>query len=85
MIYAGAVSILGLGFLLGLKHALDADHLVAVSTIVSERKGFWLHPSWACCGDWGILLRFWPSGFWSSRFISKFRKKRLWGWSLPPP
>ena len=41
MIYAGAVSILGLGFLLGLKHALDADHLVAVSTIVSERKGFW--------------------------------------------
>lgn len=31
--------ILGLGFVLGLKHALDADHLVAVSTIVSERKG----------------------------------------------
>ncbi len=26
---------------MGLKHALDADHLVAVSTIVSERKGFW--------------------------------------------
>jgi high-affinity nickel permease len=25
---------------LGLKHALDADHLVAVSTIVGERKGF---------------------------------------------
>jgi ABC-type nickel/cobalt efflux system permease component RcnA len=38
---AGALSILGLGFVLGLKHALDADHLVAVSTIVSERKGFW--------------------------------------------
>jgi ABC-type nickel/cobalt efflux system permease component RcnA len=38
---AGALSILGLGFILGLKHALDADHLVAVSTIVSERKGFW--------------------------------------------
>jgi ABC-type nickel/cobalt efflux system permease component RcnA len=35
------ISILGLGFILGLKHALDADHLVAVSTIVSERKGFW--------------------------------------------
>ncbi len=33
------LSILGLGFVLGLKHALDADHLVAVSTIVSERKG----------------------------------------------
>ena len=38
---ASALSILGLGFILGLKHALDADHLVAVSTIVSERKGFW--------------------------------------------
>ncbi|MBI4551518.1 MAG: sulfite exporter TauE/SafE family protein [Candidatus Latescibacteria bacterium] len=32
-------STLGLGFVLGLKHALDADHLVAVTTIVSERKG----------------------------------------------
>ncbi|MBI1807902.1 MAG: sulfite exporter TauE/SafE family protein [Ignavibacteria bacterium] len=41
MFSAGALSILGLGFILGLKHALDADHLVAVSTIVSERKGFW--------------------------------------------
>ena len=37
----GVVSILVLGFVLGLKHALDADHLVAVSTIVSEKKGFW--------------------------------------------
>ena len=37
----GVISILVLGFVLGLKHALDADHLVAVSTIVSEKKGFW--------------------------------------------
>src|SRR6185295_3710329 len=29
---------LALGFVLGLKHALDPDHLVAVSTIVSEHK-----------------------------------------------
>jgi ABC-type nickel/cobalt efflux system permease component RcnA len=35
------ISILGLGFVLGLKHATDADHLIAVSTIVSERKGIW--------------------------------------------
>ncbi len=41
MLDGGAISILGLGFFLGLKHALDADHLVAVSTIVAERKGFW--------------------------------------------
>jgi sulfite exporter TauE/SafE len=33
-----ALSILGLGFALGLKHALEADHVVAVSTIVSERR-----------------------------------------------
>lgn len=41
MFDGSAISILGLGFFLGLKHALDADHLVAVSTIVSERRGFW--------------------------------------------
>lgn len=29
---------MSLGFVLGLKHALDADHLVAVSTIVSEQR-----------------------------------------------
>lgn len=32
-----ALSTLGLGFALGVTHALDADHLVAVATIVSER------------------------------------------------
>lgn len=31
--------VLGLGFLLGLRHALDVDHLAAVSTILSERRG----------------------------------------------
>ncbi|MBI5216953.1 MAG: urease accessory protein UreH [Ignavibacteriae bacterium] len=31
-------SILALGFGLGVKHALDTDHLVAVAAIVSERK-----------------------------------------------
>ncbi len=32
------VTLLALGFVLGLKHALDADHVVAVSTIVSQVK-----------------------------------------------
>ncbi|MFI5365216.1 MAG: urease accessory protein UreH [Candidatus Binatia bacterium] len=32
------VSLLGVGLVFGLKHALDADHLAAVSTIVSERQ-----------------------------------------------
>lgn len=32
------LSILALGFLLGLRHATDADHVVAVSTIVSRER-----------------------------------------------
>lgn len=32
---------LGLGFLLGLKHATEADHLIAVTTIVSEQRSIW--------------------------------------------
>ena len=32
-------SLLGLGFILGLKHTFDPDHIVAVSTIVSQAKG----------------------------------------------
>jgi high-affinity nickel permease len=34
----GVLTILALGFVLGMKHALDADHVVAVSTIVSKNK-----------------------------------------------
>ena len=33
--------VLGLGFVLGLKHATEADHLVAVTTIVSEHRSVW--------------------------------------------
>ena len=32
---------LGLGFVLGLKHALDGDHLAAVSTIATEERSLW--------------------------------------------
>jgi ABC-type nickel/cobalt efflux system permease component RcnA len=32
---------LSLGFVLGLKHATEADHLVAVTTIVSEQRSVW--------------------------------------------
>ncbi len=46
------VSILALGFVLGLKHALDADHLIAVSTIVSERKG--IFNSSIVGASWGV-------------------------------
>ena len=40
----------GLGLLLGIQHALDPDHLIAVSTIVSEHKNFkwasWIGAFW---------------------------------------
>jgi hypothetical protein len=46
------LTILGLGFVLGLRHALDSDHLVAVSTVLAQR------PSWRASGlvgfSWGI-------------------------------
>lgn len=32
---------LGLGFFLGLKHATEADHVVTVSTIVSQQNSVW--------------------------------------------
>jgi high-affinity nickel permease len=35
---ASITGALSLGFVLGLRHALDSDHIVAVSTIVSEHK-----------------------------------------------
>ena len=47
---SGAMAALTLGFLLGLRHATDADHVVAVSTIVSEYRnawrGIWVGGSW---------------------------------------
>jgi sulfite exporter TauE/SafE len=49
---ASSLAILGLGFLLGLKHATEADHLAAVSTIVSERKSLW--SSALIGGFWGL-------------------------------
>ncbi len=45
-------AILGLGFFLGLKHATEADHLAAVTTIVSGRKSIW--NSALVGGLWGL-------------------------------
>jgi nickel/cobalt exporter len=36
----GALAILGLGLVFGLKHATEVDHVIAVSTIVSEHRSF---------------------------------------------
>lgn len=46
------IGVLGLGFFIGLKHATEADHLAAVSTIVSERKSLW--SSAVVGGLWGL-------------------------------
>ena len=46
------LAVLGIGFLLGLQHAIEADHLAAVSTIVSEKKS--LVTASLVGGLWGI-------------------------------
>jgi hypothetical protein len=46
------VSLLALGLVLGLKHALDADHLAAVSTMATERRG--LFASSVIGALWGL-------------------------------
>lgn len=45
-------SVLAIGFVLGLQHATEADHLAAVSTIVSEKKN--LFTASLVGGLWGI-------------------------------
>ena len=34
-------ALLAFGFVLGIRHALDVDHLAAISTILSERRSLW--------------------------------------------
>jgi hypothetical protein len=46
------LSVLLLGFLLGVKHALDADHVVAVSTITAEQRS--LRRSCVIGFCWGV-------------------------------
>jgi len=47
-----ALAILGLGLVIGLRHALDTDHLAAVTAIVCERKN--LLSSVLIGGLWGV-------------------------------
>jgi ABC-type nickel/cobalt efflux system permease component RcnA len=37
----GIFALLGLGFVFGLKHAIEVDHVVAVTTLVSEHRSVW--------------------------------------------
>ena len=49
---AGALALLGLGLVFGLKHATEVDHVVAVSTIVSEHRN--VFRSALVGGLWGV-------------------------------
>lgn len=49
---APTLAVLGIGFVLGLQHAIEADHLAAVSTIVSEKKN--LLTASLVGGLWGV-------------------------------
>jgi len=55
-----ALAALVLGFLLGLKHATDADHVVAVATVVSEYRnawrGIWVGASWGLGHSTPLLI-----------------------------
>lgn len=46
------LTIVSLGFLLGVRHALDADHVAAVSTLIAEqpawRRSGWIGFWWGC-------------------------------------
>ncbi len=57
---ASVGAVFGLGFLLGLKHATDADHVVAVSTIVSEQKSVarasWVGALWGLGHTTSLLV-----------------------------
>jgi hypothetical protein len=47
-----SLSILLIGFVLGMRHATDADHVVAVTTIVSDQPSLWRASSVGAL--WGI-------------------------------
>ncbi|MBL8150805.1 MAG: sulfite exporter TauE/SafE family protein [Blastocatellia bacterium] len=56
----GAGGVLAVGFMYGLKHATEADHVVAVSTIVSQEKNL----KWAA-----FVGAFWGAGHTASLFV----------------
>ena len=52
MTAVSADSLLALGFVLGLRHAVEADHVAAVSTIATERRS--LLSSLLVGASWGF-------------------------------
>ena len=58
--FSGILVVLAFGFLLGLKHATDADHVVAVASIVSKERNIWqsvwLGASWGAGHSVPLLI-----------------------------
>ena len=52
MLDSHLLSLLFLGFLLGIRHALDADHVVAILTIATENQSVWRSSLIGFC--WGV-------------------------------
>jgi high-affinity nickel permease len=54
------LAILALGFFLGMRHATDPDHVIAVSTIVSRERSIvkagWIGILWGCGHTFTILI-----------------------------
>jgi high-affinity nickel permease len=61
-------SLLAVGFGLGLKHAIEADHLAAVSNIVSDRKSLW---------SASLVGALWGLGHTISLFVAAVRSSPL--------
>ena len=59
-IHSGILAVLAFGFLLGLKHATDADHVVAVANIVRKQRNIWqsiwLGASWGAGHSVPLLI-----------------------------
>ena len=57
---ASFISLIGLGFILGLKHATDADHIVAVSTMLGEERRIlrscWIGVFWGVGHTFSLIL-----------------------------
>ena len=67
------LSIIALGFFLGMRHATDADHVVAVMTIVSRQRS--LRPAAWVGALWGVP----PLDDRAGR-----RRHHLFNWAIPP-
>ncbi|HEX3203207.1 MAG TPA: hypothetical protein VHQ67_00565 [Nitrospiraceae bacterium] len=56
MVDVELITLLGLGFLLGARHALDADHIAAVSTILSQRPNLQTSGFLSFCWGFGHTI-----------------------------